>query len=72
VCGIKVFRDCMTHISFSLLDLPDGSVVGTSSVRRSAQLKRKFPGLVFQDVVRLKGIQHTPTFTMFYFSKIAR
>ncbi|KAI9344231.1 porphobilinogen deaminase, dipyromethane cofactor binding domain-containing protein [Zopfochytrium polystomum] len=27
-----------------------GSVVGTSSVRRSAQLKRKFPHLVFQDV----------------------
>ena len=34
-----------------LEDLPDGSVVGTSSVRRVAQLKRTFPKLVFQDVV---------------------
>ncbi|KAF5392606.1 hypothetical protein D9757_002127 [Collybiopsis confluens] len=34
----------------TLDDLPDGSVVGTSSVRRVAQLKRKYPKLVFQDV----------------------
>ncbi|XP_006454542.1 hypothetical protein AGABI2DRAFT_189797 [Agaricus bisporus var. bisporus H97] len=34
----------------SLDDLPDGSVVGTSSVRRVAQLKRKFPKLQFSDV----------------------
>lgn len=34
-----------------LEDLPDGSVVGTSSVRRVAQLKRLFPGLTFKDVV---------------------
>ncbi|KAL0059681.1 porphobilinogen deaminase [Marasmius tenuissimus] len=34
----------------TLEDLPKGSVVGTSSVRRVAQLKRKYPGLVFQDV----------------------
>jgi porphobilinogen deaminase len=32
-------------------DLPAGSVVGTSSVRRVAQLKRKFPRLKFLDVV---------------------
>jgi len=32
----------------SLQELPDGSVVGTSSVRRVAQLKRAFPKLVFQ------------------------
>ena len=32
-------------------ELPEGSVVGTSSVRRVAQLKRKFPKLVFKDVV---------------------
>jgi len=32
-------------------DLPAGSVVGTSSVRRVAQLKRKFPKLKFLDVV---------------------
>lgn len=35
----------------TLEDLPDGSVVGTSSVRRVAQLKRIFPKLVFRDVV---------------------
>ena len=33
-------------------ELPEGSVVGTSSVRRVAQLKRLFPGLAFMDVVR--------------------
>ena len=33
-------------------DLPTGAVVGTSSVRRVAQLKRRYPGLVFKDVVR--------------------
>lgn len=35
----------------TLEDLPEGSVVGTSSVRRVAQLRRKFPKLVFMDVV---------------------
>jgi hydroxymethylbilane synthase len=34
-----------------LEDLPDGSVVGTGSVRRVAQLKRAFPKLEFQDMV---------------------
>jgi len=34
----------------SLEELPDGSVVGTSSVRRVAQLRRAFPKLVFADV----------------------
>ncbi|KAG1845725.1 porphobilinogen deaminase, dipyromethane cofactor binding domain-containing protein [Suillus subalutaceus] len=34
----------------TLEDLPEGSVVGTSSVRRVAQLRRSFPGLVFLDV----------------------
>ncbi|KAL2262507.1 hypothetical protein VTK26DRAFT_1087 [Humicola hyalothermophila] len=33
-----------------LADLPDGSVVGTSSVRRAAQLRRRYPGLVFKDI----------------------
>jgi len=36
----------------TLDDLPSGSVVGTSSVRRVAQLKRKYPQLKFLDVVR--------------------
>lgn len=35
----------------TLEDLPDGSVVGTSSVRRVAQLKRRYPKLVFKDLV---------------------
>ncbi len=35
----------------TLDDLPAGSVVGTSSVRRVAQLKRNFPKLKFLDVV---------------------
>jgi len=34
----------------SLAELPEGSVVGTSSVRRSAQVKMKYPGLKFKDV----------------------
>jgi hydroxymethylbilane synthase len=34
----------------TLRDLPQGAVVGTSSVRRAAQLKRFYPGLVFRDV----------------------
>jgi hydroxymethylbilane synthase len=36
----------------SLEEFPEGSVVGTSSVRRVAQLRKSFPGLVFLDVVR--------------------
>ena len=36
-----------------LMDLPDGSVIGTSSVRRSAQLKRLYPHLRFQDIVHI-------------------
>lgn len=36
----------------TLEELPDGSTVGTSSVRRVAQLKRLFPKLEFRDVVR--------------------
>ncbi|EME86031.1 uncharacterized protein MYCFIDRAFT_39769 [Pseudocercospora fijiensis CIRAD86] len=34
----------------TLKDLPDGAVVGTSSLRRQAQLKRHYPHLNFQDV----------------------
>jgi len=32
-------------------DLPNGSVIGTSSLRRVAQLKRSHPGLKFVDIV---------------------
>ncbi|KAG6918691.1 hypothetical protein DXG01_012509 [Tephrocybe rancida] len=35
----------------NLKDLPEGSVLGTSSVRRVAQLKRNYPALKFLDVV---------------------
>jgi len=38
------------HKGASLATLPKGSVVGTSSLRRSAQLKRAFPHLVIEDV----------------------
>ncbi|KAI1007522.1 Porphobilinogen deaminase [Podosphaera aphanis] len=34
----------------SLADLPEGSIVGTSSVRRSAQIKRSYPHLQFKNV----------------------
>ncbi|KAK4505532.1 hypothetical protein PRZ48_003495 [Zasmidium cellare] len=34
----------------SLKDLPEGAVVGTSSLRRTAQMKRFYPQLQFQDV----------------------
>lgn len=34
-----------------LEDIPHGSVIGTSSVRRVAQLRRNFPHLKFADVV---------------------
>jgi hydroxymethylbilane synthase len=34
----------------TLKDLPEGAVVGTSSVRRSAQVKRNYPHLKFKDV----------------------
>ena len=34
----------------TLKDLPDGAVVGTSSVRRMAQIRRKYPKLKFQDM----------------------
>jgi len=47
-------RDCLVvkaGQSYKRLeDLPDGSVVGTSSVRRVAQLRRAFPKLLFADV----------------------
>jgi len=38
------------HKGLKLETLPEGSVVGTSSLRRTAQLKRNFPGLVFKSV----------------------
>jgi len=38
------------HADRTLATLPEGSVVGTSSLRRLAQLRHHFPHLVFKDV----------------------
>lgn len=38
------------HKGRQLQELPEGSVIGTSSLRRIAQLKRSCPGLVFKSV----------------------
>ncbi len=35
---------------YKLETLPDGSIVGTSSLRRLAQLRNKYPHLVFKDI----------------------
>lgn len=44
-------RDVLVSPRFgSLAELPDGAVVGTSSLRRKAQLKAAHPGLHFKDV----------------------
>jgi len=47
-------RDCLVvkaGLPYTRLeDLPDGSVIGTSSVRRVAQLRRCFPRLTYVDV----------------------
>jgi hydroxymethylbilane synthase len=40
-----------SHSFKTLQDLPNGSVIGTSSVRRKAQLKKQFPELIIKDVV---------------------
>jgi hydroxymethylbilane synthase len=49
-------RDCLVMkrgIQYRTLEeMPPGAVIGTGSVRRVAQLKRRYPSLVFQDVVR--------------------
>lgn len=50
-------RDAFVSNNFSVLeDLPAGSVVGTSSLRRQSQLKARFPHL---EVASLRGNVHT-------------
>ena len=44
----------------TLDDLPDSSVIGTSSLRRVAQLKRSHPKFKFIDVVSLMPTQSDP------------
>lgn len=51
------------HKGLRMETLPEGSVVGTSSLRRVAQLKRNFPGLRFESVrgnlnTRLRKLDH--------------
>jgi hydroxymethylbilane synthase len=38
------------HKGLSIETLPKGSIIGTSSLRRVAQLKRKFPSFEFKDI----------------------
>ncbi|KAK0652310.1 porphobilinogen deaminase, dipyromethane cofactor binding domain-containing protein [Cercophora newfieldiana] len=47
---VVIFKKAHGKKYKSLRDLPEGAVVGTSSVRRAAQLRRNYPGLVFKDV----------------------
>lgn len=47
---VVVFRAAHAGRYRALRDLPDGCVVGTSSVRRAAQLRRWYPGLQYRDV----------------------
>jgi hydroxymethylbilane synthase len=58
-----VFKAGLEHCK-TLDDLPEGSVVGTSSVRRIAQLRRAYPHLQFADVrgnvdTRLRKLDHS-------------
>jgi hydroxymethylbilane synthase len=53
-------RDCLVikeSLPYRTLEeLPDGSVIGTSSVRRVAQLRRNYPKLLFSDVVSVNYV----------------
>ncbi len=51
VCAREVANDAFVSNNFSSLDeLPKGSVVGTSSLRRISQLKHHYPTLVFKEL----------------------
>ncbi|XP_058050924.1 porphobilinogen deaminase isoform X3 [Ahaetulla prasina] len=47
------------HAGKTLSSLPEKSVIGTSSLRRAAQLKRKFPRLQFKDIPSQRGNLNT-------------
>ncbi|PSR85808.1 porphobilinogen deaminase [Coniella lustricola] len=47
---VVVFRASHGGKYKTLADLPKGAVIGTSSVRRAAQLRMRYPGLAFQDI----------------------
>jgi len=54
----------------SLAELPPGSVVGTSSVRRIAQLRRQYPHLVLSDVVStVTHLSLTPLHHLLYIAR---
>ncbi|XP_037123896.1 porphobilinogen deaminase-like isoform X1 [Syngnathus acus] len=55
------------HVGKTLETLPEKSVIGTSSLRRTAQLKRRFPHLEFKDIrgnlnTRLKKLDEKEDF----------
>ncbi|KAI1500554.1 porphobilinogen deaminase [Biscogniauxia marginata] len=47
---VVVVKESLRGRYRSLADLPDGAVVGTSSVRRMAQIRRRYPNLRFKDM----------------------
>ena len=47
---VVVVKKSLGNTYGSIAELPEGSVVGTSSIRRIAQLKRRYPHLKFADV----------------------
>jgi hydroxymethylbilane synthase len=56
------------HGHKSLSELPEGSVIGTSSIRRIAQLANKYPHLKFKDIrgnipTRLRKLKDDPEMT---------
>ncbi|XP_063167186.1 porphobilinogen deaminase isoform X3 [Candoia aspera] len=56
------------HAGKTLSSLPENCVIGTSSLRRAAQLKRKFPRLQFKDIrgnlnTRLKKLDEKEDFS---------
>lgn len=56
------------HAGKTLDTLPDNSVIGTSSLRRAAQLKKRFPHLEFKDIrgnlnTRLKKLDEKEDFS---------
>jgi len=54
ICKRHDVRDCLVvnekNLSYNLSSLPQGSVIGSSSLRRVSQLKRAYPHLIFKDV----------------------
>ncbi|KAI1438266.1 porphobilinogen deaminase [Xylaria sp. CBS 124048] len=47
---VVVVKKGLEHKYKTLADLPEGAVVGTSSVRRMAQIARRYPKLSFRDM----------------------